>query len=364
MKKNRIIKALLFLFIITSLMLNWSPFTKGTAEAKTFRLIIGAGHPPVVIWIQRLQSFFCAEVAKRVKEKTGDEIKWVHAYGGTVAQVGEVLEAVQGGSLDLGLVATPFEPTKLYIHNFSYFVPFSLNDIMQMSDVGLKVYDEVPYLKDVFEQKYNQKYLSALAGGGYVMSGNFAWKTIDDLKGKKIGGAGPNLTWIKAVGAVPVQVTFANAYTIAKTGVTDAGLTQASPLVSLKLYEIAEYFADCGFGAVVPSCLTINLDRWKELPDEVKEIMLKVSREYSYDQARAVKRQDERAVKFLKKKGMKMYTLPFEERVKWANKLPDIPSDSAKKGDQMGMPGTEVIKRFISLQEQAGHKFPRRWVVK
>jgi len=29
-----------------------------------------------------------------------------------------------------------------------------------MSDVGLKVYDEVPYLKDVFEQKYNQKYLN------------------------------------------------------------------------------------------------------------------------------------------------------------------------------------------------------------
>lgn len=363
MKKNGVFRSLFFLIVLASLMFNWTPFTRGAAEAKTFRLVIGAGHPPVVIWVQRLRDFFCVETAKRVKEKTGHELKWIHAFGGTVAKMGEVLEAVEGGSLNVGLIGAPFEPTKLFIHNFSYFVPFSLNDIEKMSEVGLKLYSDVPYLKDVFEQKYNQKYITGLATSGNVMVSSFPWKTIEDLRGKKIGGAGPNLTWIKSLGAVPVQVSFVDAYTNAKTGVVDAGLSTPGPTMAFKLYEVSEYYAECGFGSVLPSILTFNLDTWNGLPDEVREIILQVGREFAYDQAKAGKALDEKAVKFLKTKGMKIYSLPHEERVKWAEKLPDIPNENAKKADQMGMPGTEVLKAFIALQEKAGHKFPRQWVV-
>ena len=364
MRRNVIVKTLLFVFILSSLMLTGGPFAKGTANAETYRMVVGAGHPPVMIWIQRLQNFFCEEVAKRVKEKTGHEIKWVHAYGGTVAKPGEVLEAVEGGSLDIGLLGTPFEPAKLYVHNFAYFVPFSITDIEKMSEVGLKVYDAVPFLKDVFEQKYNQKYLTAIASSGNVMVGSFPWTQVSELQGKKIGGAGPNLVWIQAVGAVPVQVTFVDAYTNGKTGVVDAGLSSPGPTVALKLYEVSDYYVDCGFGATVPSVLTVNLDKWKSLPDEIKEILLQVAREFTFDQARALTDQDEKAVGFLKSKGMKVSVLSKEERAKWAAKLPDIPNDSAKRAEEMGMPGAEVLRTFIELQEKAGHEFPRRWEIK
>ena len=71
------------------------------AHAETFRLTIGAGHPvPAASWVAPMQSFMQVEVKKRVEQKTGHKIEWVEAYGGSVAKLGEVLEAVENGLMD------------------------------------------------------------------------------------------------------------------------------------------------------------------------------------------------------------------------------------------------------------------------
>ncbi|MBN2437283.1 MAG: TRAP transporter substrate-binding protein DctP, partial [Deltaproteobacteria bacterium] len=287
MKKESMTRALFFFIIVTFLTFFGSPFAKGTAKAETFRLTIGAAHPPVVIWVQRLRDFFCVEVEKRVKEKTGHEIKWVQAFGGTLAKMGEELEAVEGGVLDVSLIGLPFEPSKLYLHCFSYFVPFGIADLEQMTEVGFKVYDEVPWLKQVFEQKFNQKCLAPFASSGNVVIGSFPWQKIEDLKGKKIAGAGPNLLWFHPLGAVPTQINYGEAYSAGKSGVIDGGLATPGTTMAFKLYEVSDYYVECGFGAVLASVLTMNLNKWQKLPEAVRKILSEVSREYSFDQARA-----------------------------------------------------------------------------
>ena len=53
--------------------------------------------------------------------------------------------------------------------------------------------------------RHNVKYLGMFTYDSYQLITKFPIKTIDDITGHKIAGAGPNLSWIKAVGAVPVQ---------------------------------------------------------------------------------------------------------------------------------------------------------------
>ena len=63
---------------------------------------------------------------------------------GTVAKDGEVLEAVQMGLLDIGYVIFLFEPAKLFLHNFGYFVPFSSPDQVMVNNITRKLFDEFP----------------------------------------------------------------------------------------------------------------------------------------------------------------------------------------------------------------------------
>ena len=102
--KTKLLTVTLILSVL--LVLAWMPFTENSAYAKTYRLRIGAGHPEAAaIWVKRLREFFAAEITKRTEASTDHEIDWVYGFGGSVAKIGEVLEAVQDGILDVGLVA-------------------------------------------------------------------------------------------------------------------------------------------------------------------------------------------------------------------------------------------------------------------
>jgi TRAP-type C4-dicarboxylate transport system substrate-binding protein len=155
----------------------------GTALAETFRLTIGAGHPvDASTWITSMRDYMQVEIKKRVEATTPHKIEWVEAYGGSVAKLGEVLEAIESGLLDIGDVHIPFEPAKLMAHNFSYFIPFGTPDILVASKAAKKVYDDYPQLKDILEKKYNQVFLGLGGVSCYNLVTTFPWEKVEQLK--------------------------------------------------------------------------------------------------------------------------------------------------------------------------------------
>jgi len=358
-------KKMLGYVVLTGLLaLSFVIIPKNCVQAETFRMTIGAGHPAdPSVWVARLRDFFAPEVKKRVEAATGHKIEWLHAYGGSVAKVGEVLEAVESGILDVGITLHPFEPAKLFLHNWGYYVPFASSDIFQVGRVSLKLHDDFPYLKEVFEKKYNQKWLGVLMWDSYQLVTTFPWEKVEQLRNRKIGGAGPNLPWVKAAGSIPVQMNMNEAYTSLQTGVYEGALSTVDHIVGMKLHEVARNFTFCDFGAICGGAITVNLARWNRLPAEMKKIMIEVGKEYTMDECKAAMAKKEKAMETLKKGGVRLYWLPFEERVRWANMMPNIPQEKAKEADQKGLPGTKVIRAYIYELEQEGYKFPRRWSV-
>ena len=335
-----------------------------TAQAETFRLTIGSGHPADgAIWVGAVRDFFAPEVKKRVESRTPHKIEWVAAYGGSVAKLGEVMDAVQNGLLDVGLIVIPFKP-KLFIHNFSYFSPFGSPDIFQVAKVGGIVFDRVPFLKEVFEKQFNQKFLSYGTSSSYHVASNFPIKKVDDLKGKKIVGAGPNLPWIRSAGATPVQMGLGELYTGIQTGVTQGALITVDMNSGFKIYEVAKHFTLVDFGAVVGNTTTVNLDRWKKFPKEIQEIMVEVGKQHTMVETRMTKEKEAAGIEILKKAGVNMPVLSFEGKKQWANLMPEIPDQMAKDADKRGLPGSLVMKTYLDELEKDGFKFPRRWVIK
>jgi TRAP-type C4-dicarboxylate transport system substrate-binding protein len=336
----------------------------GAAQAETFRLTIGAGHPAdASIWITTMRDFLAPEIAKRVEQKTGHKIEWVNAYGGSVCKLGECLEAVESGLVDIADLHVPFEPTKLMAHNFPYFVPFGTPDPVIAARAARKVYDTVPGLHKILETKYNQVFIAIGTVGNYNLLTTFPWDKVAQLKNRKIAAAGPNIPWLKAVGAVPVQSNLNEAYTSFQTGVYDGWVMFPDAVVSFKLQEVAKNYTLTDFGAVPNVLITMNKDTWKKLPKAVQDIVLEVGKEFTEVESKAASDKGQRSIATMKEGSANVRVLGYDEKVVWANALSDIPNERAAEINKAGQSG-EAIAAYIKALKEAGVKMPREWTVK
>jgi TRAP-type C4-dicarboxylate transport system substrate-binding protein len=335
-----------------------------SASAETFRLRIASGHPPANTYVYLLQNFFVPEVTKRVAERTKHKVNFVEGYGGSMVKVAETLEGVQSGIIDMGAYCFCFEPSNVPLHAFQVMLPFGTMDPVMSVKVARAVYDKVPYLAKVFEDKYKQKLVGLIADNGYNLGTKMEWNNVSDLKGVKIAGAGLNLKWLEFAGAVPVQTSLPETYTSLQTGVYDGLIIFPSGWANFKLHEVAKYYTEIGFGAITWHGLTINTARWNKLPKEVQDIIVEVAREYE-DRTGTVNKADyPKQMEAIKKAGGVVRQLPEKVRQDWAESLTAWPAQKAKELDAKGLPASQVLDLTLKTAEEMGHKWPVRYKLK
>lgn len=332
----------------------------GAARADTIQFRIGAGHPPNATWTTAMREYFETEVTARVKAATGDDVTWVEAYGGSVCKLGECLEAVESGLLDMADVESIFEPAKLQAQNFSLFVPFSTPDPRLNAKVINEVYDAVPALKDMMETKYNQVFLGAGVIGDYGVLTTFDWSDASDLAEHKIAVGGPNLPWIAPTGAVPVQAVLPEVYTSLQTGVYQGVVMFPDAVMSFKLNEVAKTFGEVHFGTVASAMITVNKDTFDSLKPEVQQILRDVGRDWSIDLGDRTAKLQDAALQAMKDGGMNVFELTDDQRKAWAASLENLPKERYDEIMANGGPG-EAIYEYIRLLQEAGYTFPRDW---
>lgn len=346
-------------------MIFLSGLVSGCSESKTITLRIGTGHPAgPAVYATQLRDFFVPEVVRRVNERTAYQIKFVEGYGGSIAKVAETLEAVQNGILDIGAYCVCFEPAKLFLHNFSYYVPFGPQDSVQAIQVARKVYDTHPWLQQQLSKNYSQQLLALNGWDNYHLGTVDPWDRIEDLEGVKIGGAGPNLPWLEYAGAIPVQSTLPDGYLSLQTGVYSGWLMFPSAYYSFKFYEPAPNYTLVGFGVMGGAVvLTMNNPAMEALPVEVREIIMEVGREYEIEAARALNQGQALGLEHLKKAGATIRQLPADVRKSWANSLAGFPNKMAKDADARNMPGSDIIRAYIEEVTQSGYEWSVDYVI-
>lgn len=334
------------------------------ARAEDIRLRIASGHPTVNTYVNLMQTFFVPEVTKRVAAKTKHKLEFVEGYGGSMVKVADTLEGVQSGIIDIGGYCFCFEPSNLPLHAFQVMLPFGTMSPARSVQMARAVYDKVPYMSRVLEDKFNQRLLGLIADNGYNLGTAFEWNTVSDLKGKKLAGAGLNLKWLEYAGAVPVQSALPDAYTSMQTGVYAGWIMFPSGWVNFKLYEVGPYYTEVGFGAITWHGLTINKNRFAKLPKEVQDILLEVGREYEAKTGSVNEENYPKQLEELKRVGTKVKQLPDSVRLEWANSLKEWPQLKAAELDKQGLPASQVLKIALDEAEKLGHKWPVRYDIK
>ncbi len=333
-------------------------------QAEDIKLRIASGHPAANTYVNLMQNFFVPEVTKRVAAKTKHKVEFIEGYGGAMVKVADTLEGVQSGIIDIGGYCFCFEPSNLPLHAFQVMLPFGTMDPEMSVKLARSIYDKVPYMSKVFEDKYKQKLLALIADNGYNLGTTFEWKTVADLKGKKLAGAGLNLKWLEFAGATPVQSSLPEAYTSMQTGVYNGWIMFPSGWVNFKLHEVGKYYTEVGFGSITWHGLTINQARFNKLPKDVQAIIQEVAKEFEARTGSVNKDNYPKQLDQLKKLGAVISAVPESVKLDWANSLKIWPQQKATELDKQGLPATQVLKLALQEAEKLGHKWPVRYEVK
>ena len=344
---------------LISTVVTGSTLISSAVSADSFTFRIGSGHPKgPAPYVTTMSDFFAAEVKSRVAERTDHKVEFIEAYGGAIAGVADTLESVQQGILDFGGFCICFEPSKMFLHNFPYYLAFGPQKSSDAIAAARTVYDENPWLEQVMQDEYDQIFLGLGVWDNYHLGTKEDWNTVEDIKGIKIGGAGPNLPWLEYVDAIPVQSTLPEGYLALKTGVYTGWLMVPSAYNGFKFYEPAPYYTLIGFGAMPVIALTVNKAKMASLPQEIQDIIYEVSSEWEAKNGAAMDEVQDFGLAKLKENGAIIKSIPEDVRVEWAKSLADFPKTQTADAESRGLPGLEVMSAYIEASKAIGHEWP------
>ena len=301
------------------------------------------------------------EVDRRLAETGRYEIDWNRAFGGTVAKTGGVLEALQYGLADIGIITSPFHPDKIPFYNISYVTPLVTADIGLVARTVDELVERYPQLRQEWSD-YNQVFLTAAGAiDTYQVLMNEPIETLDDFRGKKICGVGLNLRYVQGLGSAAVSSNLGDFYNNIATGLTEGTVAWAEAAVAYKLYEVAPYMIDVRLGAVTSKVISVNERSWARLPEEVRQVLRETAVDYRDELARETDRRARSSREEFVAQGGTIQPLTDEQRRVWAESLPNMAGEWADDLEERGLPGRQILSDYMDIMRAHGQPVVRHW---
>jgi TRAP-type C4-dicarboxylate transport system substrate-binding protein len=338
-----------------------SLFASSASALETVRLTMSSSHPTAVAWVGALKTHVVDNANARLEAMGSNyRIEWTEAFGGSLYDFNDTLEAVQDGLTDMGWVGSLWEPAKLPLQNIMFATPFVTSDVELSVDVLNEMNDSIPEMKAEWD-RHNLVFLGATVSDTYHLFTKFPVNSLADLQGKKIVGAPALGPWLEGTGAIPVGGGLPTFYQQIQTGVADGSIIIPTGAFSLKLYEVAPHITLVDMGVTTIGGLAVNKERWESLPEDVRKVLAELGREYSSVHAKDVAARYEASLEKMKAAGAIISELPAEERQKWVDGLSNLASAWVVQTEAAGLPGKEILVRFMAEARERGATPLRQW---
>lgn len=330
--------------------------------AETITLTFVSGFPPAATFVGAFVNGYVTAVDEALAKSGKYRIQWNLAHSGQIAKPRGELEAVQQQLGDMASIPTAFHLDRVPLHKVPYATPFTTSSPEQVGSTILALAKDFPELNKAWTA-LNQRELGLTANvDNYVLISKSSLKTLGDLRGKKVGAAGPNLPWLSGTGAAGVSTNLADAYNSLNTGIYDAMIAWGQAMGGFKLCEPAPYTLDAGLGAASMHSLTINNQTWEKLPAEVRDILAAKAMTWSDAQIKLLVDGGKSGIELCKKDYKLVYSeMDAAERKKWAMSLPPLALDWAKDADAAGLPGKRFLTAYMDSMRAAKQPVARHW---
>jgi C4-dicarboxylate-binding protein DctP len=329
---------------------------------ETISAVVIDGYPDRSLWIQEFTNFFIPEVDRRLAENGNYVMDWQENYGGSIVKPRGVLEGIQLGLGDIGIVTTIFHSSKLPSQGISAVTPFVSSDARAVAKAVDEIAREFPAMQNEFAAQ-NQVYLAT----GVVLDSYQVFSTrevsgIADLVGFKVAGAGLNLRYLEGIqDAAGVRGGLTDFYNMMQTGLVDGAMTWPEAAATFKFAEVAPYMLRVDLGAVNSKTITVNQDYWNGLPDEVKEVLQAVAIDYRDHLAGVTMDIAAESEAAYVAAGGTIVEVSLEDRTAWANAMPNIAQEWATTLNDSGEDGSGMLAAYLAKLEADGFVGVRDW---
>ncbi len=332
------------------------------AAPKTISLTAVDGYPPRALQVRTFIEYYIPEVDKRLAKSGNYKIRWNQAFAGQIVKVKNVITGMQKGLGDIGVVTTVFHQDKVPMQAVAYVAPFVTSDPVLLSRTVDELSEQFPAMKQAW-LKFNQVLLTSFSViDSYQMFFSRKVTKLADFKGMKIAGAGINMRYLTGTGATPVIGSMVHYYNKFKTGAIDGSMLWTDAAVAFKLVDGgAKFMFKADIGTANSKALTMNLDAYKKLPQEVRDVIHAVSRDYRDYTGKAAMADADKAYANFKKAGGTIIQMSSDARAAWAKSMPNIAKDWAAGLDKKGLPGTKLVGAYMDAMRAANQPIMRHW---
>ncbi|WP_299886651.1 C4-dicarboxylate TRAP transporter substrate-binding protein [uncultured Ruegeria sp.] len=332
------------------------------AAEETISAVVIDGYPDRALWVKEFTNFFIPEVDKRLAESGNYKMNWQENYGGSIVKPKGVLEGIQLGLGDIGIVTTIFHSSKLPSQGISGSTPFVASDSRAVAKAVDEIAREYPAMQNEFAAQ-NQVYLATgVVLDTYQIFCTEPVASVSDLEGRKIAGAGLNLRYLEGIkDAAGVRGGLTDFYNMLQTGLVDCGMLWPEAAKTFKIAEVAPYMLKADLGAVNSKTITVNADYWASLPDEVKEVLTAVAIDYRDHVAGIAMDRAAASRDAYVEAGGTIVEVSDEDRAAWANAMPNVAQEWAATLNDNGEQGTEMLAAYLGKLQDAGFTGVRDW---
>ncbi|MEM7021109.1 MAG: C4-dicarboxylate TRAP transporter substrate-binding protein [Pseudomonadota bacterium] len=319
------------------------------------------GYPPRSMWVREFVSYFIPEVDRRLAESGNYAINWNQAWGGQIVKPRGVLEGLEMGLGDIGVVTTPFHTDKVPLQAVAYVTPFVTTDPLLVARTIDALADQFPEIREAFAA-HNQVYLTnAVVLDSYQLFSAPEVAGLDDLSGLKVNGAGTNLRYLDGMGSTGVSGSLVTYYNNIQTGVADAALIWPEAAVTFNLAEVAPHMLKADIGTVNSKAITVNSDFWEGLPEEVQNVLQEVAYDYRDHVAEVAAGAGSSSIEAYQAAGGTVTELPADARKAWALNMPNLAQEWAAEMDSKGLPGSAMLSAYMDALREGGAAPERDW---
>lgn len=245
-------------------------------------------------------------------------------YSQALIKATEQLKGVGSGLADVGYFCTGYAPALLPLTSMAE-LPYVTEKGDALSSAIAELYDSYPPLREEFHRQ-NVELLAMDASSATIIGVNKVVNSSAELEGMKVRAYGDLGAIAKANGLVPVPMSTADIYTSLQTGAIDGyfGIPLWMPAPENWL-EFTKTLIAPGVGTYYTCGLAMNLDVYKALPDNAKNAIAELRREFPAKSIEVVKKGDAASVAKAEEMGVKFYRFTPAEVEQWKEKV-DYPA--------------------------------------
>lgn len=328
---------------------------------ETIPLTIASSHPLTIPWVTPLKTEI-VDKSNAILEERGSQyrIDWTEAFGGTLYNFNETLEAVTTQLTDMGWIGSLFEPAALPLQNIMYSTPFTTQTVAQATNTMNRLNAERPAMKEEWAN-HNITFFGSCVSDGYHLFTSKPIEKLSDLEGMKILGGASLAPWIEPMGATIIATAIPQMYSQMQTGVGDGVLLIGTGAYPLKLHEVAKYVTRVDTGPLTFGGFGINTDTYEALPDDVQQVLAELGAEYSTENARLIVEREKQVFEAFADEGAIVSEMPTEQKLEWVNRIPDLGKIWVEATEATGVPAREIMQAFMETVRAEGAEPLRDW---